>query len=330
MKKCSFCSICVQKERIFDGFYYLCITIIDERDMDKQPKLMSLSRMRDLIEPHLQQVCDSIFFNNEFAIIHGDQNIFRIVKHQHPPFSINDHRLGVVTKGEIHASFNLVEKHVKAGTLMFIGPGSIINPINITDDVEIYGFGLSPDFPMPFAPGQLPAAFNGQVRDFQLPASEADIATALQIIDTLWHVVHQHDYNRALVSSLVAAQMHHYDSLFRRYADQQQGLKSREQTIFDRFIYLINQHAVQEHHMAFYASKMCLTERYLGTVVRQASGITAKEWIDRALVTRIKVELRHTDKTVAQISDEMNFPNPSFFSKYFRRLTGMTPLEFRE
>lgn len=297
--------------------------------MNKQPKLMSLSRMRDLIEPHLRQVSDSMFFNNEFAIIHGDHNIFRIVRQQQPPFSINDHRLGVIIKGEIHASFNLVEKHVKAGTLVFIGPGSIINPISITDDVEIYGFGLSPDFPMPFAPGQWPAAFNGQVRDFQLPASEADIDTAMQIIETLWHVVHQQDYNRALVSSLVAAQMHHYDSLFRRLADQQQGLQSREQTIFDRFIYLINQHAVEQHHMAFYASKMCLTERYLGTVVRQASGITAKEWIDRALVTRIKIELRHTNKSVAQISDEMKFPNPSFFSKYFRRLTGMTPLEFR-
>jgi len=297
--------------------------------MNKQPKLMSLSRMRDLIEPHLRQVRDSIFFNNEFAIIHGDHNIFRIVRQQQPPFIINDHRLGVIIKGEIHASFNLVEKHVKAGTLVFIGPGSIINPISITDDVEIFGFGLSPDFPMPFAPGQWPAAFNGQVRDFQLPASEADIATAMQIIETLWHVVHQQDYNRALVSSLVAAQMHHYDSLFRRLADQQQGLQSREQTIFDRFIYLINQHAVEQHHMAFYASKMCLTERYLGTVVRQASGITAKEWIDRALVTRIKIELRHTNKSVAQISDEMKFPNPSFFSKYFRRLTGMTPLEFR-
>jgi AraC-like DNA-binding protein len=297
--------------------------------MNKQPKLMSLSRMRDLIEPHLRQVRDSIFFNNEFAIIHGDHNIFRIVRQQQPPFIINDHRLGVIIKGEIHASFNLVEKHVKAGTLVFIGPGSIINPISITDDVEIYGFGLSPDFPMPFAPGQWPAAFNGQVRDFQLPASEADIATAMQIIETLWHVVHQQDYNRALVSSLVAAQMHHYDSLFHRLADQQQGLQSREQTIFDRFIYLINQHAVEQHHMAFYASKMCLTERYLGTVVRQASGITAKEWIDRALVTRIKIELRHTNKSVAQISDEMKFPNPSFFSKYFRRLTGMTPLEFR-
>jgi len=63
--------------------------------------------------------------------------------------------------------------------------------------------------------------------------------------------------------------------------------------------------------------------------VRQASGITAKEWIDRAIVTRIKVELRHTDKPVAQISDEMGFPNPSFFSKYFKRLTGITPAAFK-
>ena len=44
---------------------------------------------------------------------------------------------------------------------------------------------------------------------------------------------------------------------------------------------------------------------------------------------RIKVELRHTDKSVAQISDEMGFPNPSFFSKYFKRLTGMTPAAFK-
>ncbi|MBR1469912.1 MAG: AraC family transcriptional regulator [Prevotella sp.] len=175
----------------------------------------------------------------------------------------------------------------------------------------------------------MPSAFNGQVRDFQFRAADSDIATARHIIDTLWHVVHQPDYHRPTVGALVAAMMHHYDDLYRRQTDQLAATLSREQTIFDRFIYLINQHATQEHQMSFYASKMCLTERYLGTVVRQASGVTAKEWIDRALVTRIKVELRHTDKSVAQISNEMNFPNPSFFSKYFRRLTGMTPLEFR-
>ncbi|MBQ8656365.1 MAG: AraC family transcriptional regulator [Prevotella sp.] len=298
--------------------------------MDKQPKLMSISRMRDILEPHMELMHRHIFINHELAIVYGNPRAFRLVLRQQPPFVINDHRLGIIVRGDIMVNINLVEKHLMAGTLVFIGPGTIINPVSISDDLEIYGIGLAPDFPMPFAPGQLPAAFNGQVRDFQLRVDDADLATARHIIDALWHVVHQKDYHHPTVSSLVAAQMHHYDGLYSRYVDSCQQLQSREQTIFDRFITLVNQHCLQEHQIAYYASRMCLTERYLGTIVRQTTGVTAKEWIDRALVMRAQVELRHTDKTVAQISDSMNFPNPSFFCKYFRRLTGLTPSEFRE
>ena len=62
---------------------------------------------------------------------------------------------------------------------------------------------------------------------------------------------------------------------------------------------------------------------------KKVSGKAAKQWIDDALVARIKVALRHTDKQMAQISDEMNFPNNSFFNKYFKRLTGLTPGQYR-
>ena len=67
----------------------------------------------------------------------------------------------------------------------------------------------------------------------------------------------------------------------------------------------------------------------MSTLVKQVSGKAAKQWIDEAIVTRIKVELRHTDKSAAQIADEMCFANPSFFSKYFKRMTGLSPAEFR-
>lgn len=73
---------------------------------------------------------------------------------------------------------------------------------------------------------------------------------------------------------------------------------------------------------------MCLTTRYLGTVVRQTSGITAKDWIDRALIIHAKTQLLHSGKSVARIAEELNFPNPAFFSKYFKRITGVTPLAF--
>ena len=130
--------------------------------------------------------------------------------------------------------------------------------------------------------------------------------------------------------SLVAALMHHYDHLFRQQSDMQAFSRSREQTIFDRFIQLAGQHCAEHHQIGYYADRLCLTERYLSTVIRQASGTTAKDWIDRALITRIKIELRHTDKPAAQIAEEMHFANPSFFAKYFRRLTGLTPMEYKK
>ena len=294
----------------------------------KQPKLMDVSRMRDIFTNNFSQIRENVFFSNELAMIHGNPLVFRLIMQQQPPFVINDHRLGMITRGEGDVNFNLVDRHLAAGTLIYIGPGTIIHPIRFSDDLEIQGIGLFADFPMPFAVGQFPSAFNGQLRDFQLPVGDEDLQTARNVLDTLWHLVHQPDYHRPTASSLVAALMHHYDRLFHQQADDLAATRSREQTIFDRFIQLVNQHCREHHQIAYYADRMCLTERYLGTVIRQTSGTTAKDWIDRALITQAKVLLRHSDHSVLQISEELNFPNPAFFTKYFKRLTGITPSEF--
>ena len=297
--------------------------------MNKQPQLMDLSRMRDILIPHLAQISENIVFNGELGMVHGDHTVFSLLMRQKPPFTINDHRFGIIINGEAHINFNLQDRHITAGTLIYIGPGTIINPIRLSDDLRIYGIGLFTDFPMPFPQGQMPSAFNGQVRDFQLPVGKGDINTARHILDTIWHVVHVKDYHRPTVTALVTALMHHYDHLYHLHKDQLAHSRSREQTIFDRFIQLVNQHCTEHHQLGYYADRLCLTQRYLSTVIRQTSGTTAKEWIDRALITRIKIELRHTDKSAAQISESMHFPNPSFFTKYFRRLTGMTPQAYR-
>ena len=298
--------------------------------MNKQPKLMDLWRMREILTSHLDEMRDSIFFNSELAMVHGDARVFHLIIQQNPPFIINDHRFGIITRGEGDVNFNLQDRHVTAGTLVYLGPGTIIYPIRISPDLEIYGIALFPQFPMPFAQDQMPSAFIGEVRDIQLPASEHDIATARHILDSLWHLVRQTDYHRPTATALAAALMHHYNQLYRQQADRFLATRSREQTIFDRFLQLVNQHASEHHQLAYYADRMCLTQRYLGAVVRQTSGTTAKDCIDRFLVTRIKIELRHTDKSAAQIADDFHFANPAFFAKFFRRLTGMTPKAYRE
>lgn len=291
-----------------------------------EPKLINIPKMRSIFESQDTSIREQFYFDNHLVVLRGSASAFRVMLNQPPPFVVDDRRLGIVMSGEACVNLNLVEKRVKAGQLAFIGPASIITPSSFSPDFRIFGFAIPADFPLPMP---LPQSFNGQVRDFQLTVSEADQTIARNILETIWHAVHKPDYHLPTVASLIAAQMNHYDALYRQYADRHQQTLTREQTIFDRFIDLVNQYAITEHQITFYADKMCLTERYLGTVVRQASGITAKEWIDRAIIVRIKAELHHSDKTVARISDEMNFPNPAFFSKYFKRLTGMTPFEYR-
>lgn len=291
---------------------------------------MDFSNLRDIFEPHLEKIREQISFSDELGIVHANSQIFRLVMQQHPPFAIDDYRFGIIMRGSLRVVFNLVAKKLEEGTLVFLGPGTIITPLWLSDDLEIFGMALFSTYAMPFSSDQLPSAFNGQVRDFQIKADKTDLETAKNIFNALWQLVRTSNCNKKTRDSLIAALMHHYNSLYHRYSELQDMAKHRNQTIIDRFLYLVNTHAVKEHRLSFYASKMCLTERYLGTIIRQESGVTAKEWIDRAIILRIKVELKHTDKTILQISDDLNFPNASFFSKYFKRLTGMTPAEYRQ
>ena len=90
--------------------------------MNKQPKLLDVSLMRDIFKNNFSQICQNLFFNDELAMIHGEPSFFQFIMQQQPPFVIDDHRLGIITRGELIANFNLVEKRLTPGTLVFLRP----------------------------------------------------------------------------------------------------------------------------------------------------------------------------------------------------------------
>jgi AraC-like DNA-binding protein len=63
--------------------------------------------------------------------------------------------------------------------------------------------------------------------------------------------------------------------------------------------------------------------------VKETSGQSAPEWIDQYVILEAKQMLKHSDLCIKEISDELNFANPSFFFKYFKKHTGMTPNQYR-
>ena len=78
-----------------------------------------------------------------------------------------------------------------------------------------------------------------------------------------------------------------------------------------------------------YADRLCITPNYLSSIVRRNSGLTVMQWINRHIIQQAKLQLKYSDLPVWQIAESLNFPNPSFFSKLFKRETSMTPGEYR-
>ncbi|MBM6670761.1 AraC family transcriptional regulator [Phocaeicola coprophilus] len=80
----------------------------------------------------------------------------------------------------------------------------------------------------------------------------------------------------------------------------------------------------------FYYEKLCLTPKYLTTVIKKESGVSAADWIERYVILQAQALLKSTDLTIQQISDKLNFSSQVFFGKYFKRLVGMSPKEYRK
>lgn len=103
----------------------------------------------------------------------------------------------------------------------------------------------------------------------------------------------------------------------------------RKKELVDNFFRLLHKHYKTERAAAFYAAQLCITDKYLSRVIRQVTGKTFYFWSSDFIIKEAKLLLRSTDISVTEISEKLAFPNSSFFARFFRQHTGMSPMQFR-
>lgn len=106
-------------------------------------------------------------------------------------------------------------------------------------------------------------------------------------------------------------------------------LRNRQRAMYEQFMLLLNKHHCQEHSIKFYADQICISPKYLSAVIKQISGRSAAEWIDEYVILEAKNLLRYSTMNIQEIAYYLNFSTQSFFGKYFKHLTGMTPGQYR-
>ncbi len=112
-------------------------------------------------------------------------------------------------------------------------------------------------------------------------------------------------------------------------AGKESSAKSRNEEYFHRFIRLLGENYKQERSLGFYASQLCITPKYLTSLIKRVSGRSAAEWIDQYVVLEAKNLLRYSSKSIQEVAYELNFPNQSFFGKYFKHQTGYSPSAYK-
>jgi AraC-like DNA-binding protein len=121
-----------------------------------------------------------------------------------------------------------------------------------------------------------------------------------------------------------------YGTGYRFYKVRDEFQKSKQDIMVEKFLAVVKENYREQRQIKFYSEKLFLTPKYLSRVIKERSGKSSGEWIEDHVMLETKALLKSTNKTIQQISDELNFPTQSFFGKYFKRRAGFSPKEYRK
>jgi AraC family transcriptional activator of pobA len=103
----------------------------------------------------------------------------------------------------------------------------------------------------------------------------------------------------------------------------------REQEIYNQFMELVQKHYLDFNSLADYAARIHITPKHLSETIKSISGHPALRIVHKARLHHAKSLLRQTSMTVSQIAYELGFESADYFSAFFKRHAGESPMKFR-
>ena len=159
---------------------------------------------------------------------------------------------------------------------------------------------------------------------------EKRIYRLLQIVQDLY-TEKEHTFRLPMLKNcLQNFLMDIYDKTKAQFLHRDAQNTTRQEELLEKFIALVFQHSSSHRDVQFYADQLCITTRYLSSIIQKLTGHTPKEIIDDRCIQEIKMRLRTTNDSMQEIAFQLNFPDQSFFSRYFKKHTGITPAEYRQ
>lgn len=236
-----------------------------------------------------------------------------------------------VTSGTAEADINLITHRITAPCVININAGDIVFPRSISNDFDASFSVLS---------HRLADGLITMLKDMAIfssinahPIVEVTDDDKLKL-EALYNEIDELNKDKSLLFPFETALFTLAAFFFKNYSKYYENFRrkithSLQNRIADRFIRLVQEHFRTERFLDFYAEKLDITPKHLSRTIKIQTGISPVEWINRFVILEAKVMLRSSNMNIQQIAEELHFPSQSFFGKYFKKATGVSPKDYR-
>ena len=260
----------------------------------------------------------------------SEMEIFRF------PSRLNALIIGVGTEGETSLTSNLQEFRLKKDSLFIFSPKHILQ-VQSNNRFKAHLIVIAPDFlkrinidtkrmmPLFLQFGSLPCMELTHAESQSLRSFISMVEQELKRSAT--------DFSSEIIGGLIAATIYKVGDILTHYLTEHPEVDSpihnRAEEYFRQFTELLGEHYKHERSVGFYARQLCITPKYLTTLIKRISGKSVSEWIDNYVILEAKTLLKYSNMSVQEIAYYLNFPNQSFFGSYFKRNAGMSPSQYK-
>ncbi|MDE7156255.1 MAG: helix-turn-helix domain-containing protein [Muribaculaceae bacterium] len=257
--------------------------------------------------------------------------------------------IGLILKGTAKVGLNTEIYQVKAPAVVLGGGRSILKLIETeTKRFESYVLFLSESF-LTGINMDINTLQQAHTTHHPFPVMELGKEDAILVshhMDLLYETallnpadnLYSHSIARSLTAALIYQFMQINDRRYTGMASHHNrmdvGAKipgpGRSTSYVSDFIKLLHANFMKERSVAFYAEQLCISPKYLSSVLKKYTHRSPGEWIDEYVILEAKNMLRFSGMSVQEVAYTLNFKSQSSFGKYFKNATGMSPTEFQK
>ncbi len=248
------------------------------------------------------------------------------------PFRSNYFGVGICVRGNAELKANLETYTVEPNCVVAMSPQIIKQWTFMSDDFEISTVFFTSDF----------ISTGNHLNLDIFPFFESVADHAFQLTDTQSKIIVEsldfirrkydapHPFRNEILKNLINVLLYETAAIYDRQSLRANQLQTRSQSLASDFKKLVNIHFAAERSVKFYAAKLFITPKHLSETVKEVTGKTAGEWIAETVILEAKILLQNPALNVAQVSDLLHFADQSTFGKFFKNMTNLSPLAYRQ